>query len=86
MSVTIQKETLAFYDYCLCVRPLKTEWRELSMQHFLALSVVAKFQQEPSLSCEGNKDPGQIWKADVLLCHHWAQIKSKVLFSFANTK
>lgn len=26
MSVTIQKENLAFYDYCLCVPPLKTEW------------------------------------------------------------
>lgn len=34
MSVTIQKETLAFYDYCLCVPPLKTEWRELSVQRF----------------------------------------------------
>lgn len=34
MSVTIQKETLAFYDYCLCVPPLKPEWGELSMWHF----------------------------------------------------
>lgn len=34
MSVTIQRETLAFYDYCLCVPPLKPEWRELSARHF----------------------------------------------------
>lgn len=34
MSVTIQRETLAFYDYCLCVPPLKTEWVELSMWCF----------------------------------------------------
>lgn len=34
MSVTIQKETLAFYDYCLCVPPLKPEWGELSVWHF----------------------------------------------------
>lgn len=34
MSVTIQKETLAFYDYCLCVPPLKAEWGELSVRRF----------------------------------------------------
>lgn len=26
MSVTIQKESPAFYDYCLCVPPLKPKW------------------------------------------------------------
>lgn len=34
MSDTIQRETLAFYDYCLCVPPLKAEWGELSVRHF----------------------------------------------------
>lgn len=34
MSVTIQRETRAFYDYCLCVPPLKTEWGELSVRRF----------------------------------------------------
>lgn len=34
MSVTIHRETRAFYDYCLCVTPLKPEWGELSVQLF----------------------------------------------------
>lgn len=34
MSVTMQRKTLAFYDYCLCVPPLKAEWGELSVRHF----------------------------------------------------
>lgn len=37
MSVTIQKETLAFYDYYLCVPPLKTRVGEIVHVAFLAL-------------------------------------------------
>lgn len=46
MSVTIQKETLAFYDYYLCVPPLKTRVGEIVHVAFLALCTVARFQYE----------------------------------------
>lgn len=46
MSVTIQKEILAFYDYCLCVPPLKTEWGELSVWLFWLCVSGAGFQNE----------------------------------------
>lgn len=37
MSVTIQKEILAFYDYCLCVPPLKTRVGGIVRVAFLAV-------------------------------------------------
>lgn len=46
MSVTIQKETLAFYDYCLCVPPLKTRGGGIVHAAFLAFCAVARFQDE----------------------------------------
>lgn len=61
MSVTIQKETLAFYDYCLCVPPLKTEWGELSVWHFWFsvwwLASSKKAWTDIFLLCRRHSDP-----------------------------
>lgn len=78
MSVTAQKEMSAFYDYCLCVSPLKAEWGGTVRGVFLAAQTSAVGGVQGSMPTL--RGPGSY--------HAIARLKRKSegLFAFRNTK